>query len=70
MTYATEAEIEAILGYTIDEIGTSRPSTTQLAEMLSQADSIINAEARVNTNKGRRRESHGQSRKGSGALTE
>lgn len=50
MTYATEANIEAILGYAIDDTGTSRPTTTQLAEMLSQADSIINAEARVTSN--------------------
>ncbi len=51
MTYATEANIEAILGYAIDASGDSRPTTTQLAEMLIQADSIINAEARVATNK-------------------
>lgn len=50
MTYAKEAQIEAILGYAIDDSGTSRPTTTQLAEMLSQADSIINAEARRTTN--------------------
>lgn len=50
MTYAKETNIEAILGYTIDDIGTSRPTSTQLAEMLSQADSLINAEARRNTN--------------------
>jgi len=46
MTYATEANMEAVLGYAIDDTGTSRPTTTQLAEMLSQADSIINAEAK------------------------
>ena len=51
MTYAIEANIEAILGYAIDASGTSRPTTAQLAEMLAQADSIINAEARVATNK-------------------
>ena len=51
MTYAKESHIEAILGYSIDDAGTSRPSSTQLAEMLSQADSIINSEARVSANK-------------------
>ena len=50
MTYATEANMEAILGYAIDATGTSRPTTAQLAEMLSQADAIINAEARSTTN--------------------
>ena len=50
MTYAIEANIEAILGYAIDNTGTSRPTTTQLTEMLTQADSIINAEARQTTN--------------------
>ena len=50
MTYATEANIEAIIGYAIDATGTSRPTTAQLAEMLSQADAIINAEARATTN--------------------
>lgn len=51
MTYATEANIEAILGYSIDDTGTSRPTTTQLTQMLADADSIINSEARVSTNK-------------------
>jgi len=51
MTYAKESNIEAILGYSIDDTGTSRPSSTQLSEMILQADSIINAEARVATNK-------------------
>ena len=50
MTYATEVNIEAILGYAIDASGNSRPTTAQLAEMLSQVDSIINAEARQSTN--------------------
>ncbi len=50
MTYATETNIEAIFGYAIDASGNSRPTTAQLAEMLSQADSIINAEARRTTN--------------------
>jgi len=50
MTYATEANIEAILGYAIDATGTSRPTTAQLAQMLSDADAIINAEARRTTN--------------------
>lgn len=49
MTYATEVNIEAILGYAIDATGKSRPTTAQLAEMISQADSIINAEARRTT---------------------
>ena len=50
MTYAIEANIEAILGYAIDASGNSRPTTAQLAEMIAQADSIINAEARQATN--------------------
>ena len=50
MTYASEANIETILGYAIDDTGTSRPTTTQLAGMLADADSVINAEARVTTN--------------------
>lgn len=50
MTYATEANMEAILGYAIDATGSSRPTTAQLAEMITQADSIINAEARSATN--------------------
>ena len=50
MTYATEVNIEAILGYAIDASGSSRPTTAQLAEMLSQVDSIINAEAKQATN--------------------
>ena len=50
MTYATEANIEAILGYAIDDTGNSRPTTTQLAQMLSDADAIINAEARRASN--------------------
>ena len=50
MTYATEVNIEAILGYAIDASGNSRPTTAQLAEMLSQVDAIINAEARRATN--------------------
>lgn len=50
MAYASEANIEAIYGYAIDASGTSRPTTAQLTEMLSQADAIINAEARVTTN--------------------
>jgi len=48
--YAAETDIEAMYGWAIDDIGTSRPTSTQLAEMLSQADEIINAEARVATN--------------------
>lgn len=48
--YAEEADVENMLGYSIDATGTSRPTTAQLAEMLSQADSIINAEARVTSN--------------------
>ncbi len=50
MTYANESHIEAILGYKIDSSGTSRPTATQLTEMLEEADSIINAEARVSSN--------------------
>ena len=50
MTYATEVNMEAILGYAIDATGSSRPTTAQLAEMIAQADSIINTEARRTTN--------------------
>ena len=50
MTYAEEADIEGILGYAIDATGTSRPTTAQLAIMIGQADSIINAEAKRETN--------------------
>ena len=52
MTYATEANIELILGYAIvaAATATSRPTTEQLAQMLTDADSVINAEARRTTN--------------------
>ena len=50
MTYATETDIEGMFGYSIDASGNSRPTTAQLAVMLGQADSIINAEARQKTN--------------------
>ena len=50
MTYAEDVDIEGILGYTIDATGTSRPTTAQLIIMINQADSIINAEARVKSN--------------------
>ncbi len=52
MTYASEANIELILGYKIEAAATatSRPTTEQLAEMITQADAIINAEARRKTN--------------------
>ena len=52
MTYATEANIELILGFDIEAAATatSRPTTEQLAEMLSQSDAIINAEARRTAN--------------------
>jgi len=41
MTYALETDIEKILGYAIDDTGTSRPTTTQLAAMLSQELKLI-----------------------------
>lgn len=50
MTYAIETDIENMLGYAIDDTGTSRPTSTQLAAMLTQADAIINAEARTTSN--------------------
>lgn len=50
MTYATEANIEAILGYSIDATGNTRPTTAQLSQMLSDADAIINAEAGRDSN--------------------
>ena len=52
MTYASEINMEAILGMDIAlaTAATSRPTTEQLAEMLTQADSIINAEAKQATN--------------------
>lgn len=39
--YCAETDIEGMIGYAID--ATSRPTTTQLAIMLIQADSRINA---------------------------
>ena len=50
MTYAEKKHIEMIYGYTIDDTTNSRPTTTQLSEMLIQADAIINAEARRDDN--------------------
>ena len=50
MTYAIEANFETMYGFAVDATGTSRPTTAQLAEMLSQADSIINAEAKRSVN--------------------
>lgn len=50
MTYASENEIEGVIGYDIDDTGNSRPTSTQLAIMLTDADSIINAEAKRSTN--------------------
>ena len=46
--YTSEAEIEYVLGISIDT--NSRPTTTQLGEMLADADAIINAQARVSSN--------------------
>lgn len=48
MAYCTEADIEAMIGFAID--ATSRPTTTQLAVMLTNADSIINAFIRESSN--------------------
>jgi len=42
MTYAIETDIEGVVGHAIT--ATSRPTTTELAVMLTQADSIINAD--------------------------
>ena len=50
MTYAVETDIEGLFCWSIDDTGISRPTTTQLAKMLTIADVIINAEARVTTN--------------------
>jgi len=50
MTYCEEATIEAVYGWAIDATGTSRPTTAQLTEMIAEADSVINAEARTTTN--------------------
>lgn len=48
MTYCTEADIENLLCINID--ANSRPSTTQLALMIANADAIINAFIRQSTN--------------------
>lgn len=48
MTYAIETDIEAMMGFSITT--NSRPTSTELASLLSYADSIINAEARVTSN--------------------
>ena len=50
--YTSEANIELIYGWAIEAAAsaTSRPTTEQLAEMLNQADAIINAEARTTSN--------------------
>ena len=48
MTYAEEADIEGMYGYAITS--NSFPTSTDVAVMLSIADSIINAFARVSTN--------------------
>jgi len=50
VNYAKQAHIEAILGYSIDDEGTSKPTRTHLYQMFDDADSIINSEARVTTN--------------------
>ena len=49
MTYAIETDIEGILGYSVAATGT-RPTTAELAIMLTQADAFINAEIRESTN--------------------
>lgn len=41
MAYCTEADIEALIGYSIT--ANTRPTTTALAVMLENADSLINA---------------------------
>jgi len=48
MAYAKENNIENRIGFPID--GDSRPSTTQLAGMLVDADSIINSFMKQSTN--------------------
>ncbi len=47
-TYASETDIEALIGYSIST--DTRPTSTQLAVMLTNADSIINAFAKVSSN--------------------
>jgi len=46
--YCAETDIEALLNYPID--ATSRPTTTSLAVMITNADGIINGFARQSTN--------------------
>jgi len=46
--YAAEADVEGMKGFAIS--ATSRPTTTELAVMLTQADSIINADMMISTN--------------------
>ena len=48
MAYCAEADVEAVLCMTIDT--SSRPTSTQLATMITQADKIINAEVIASSN--------------------
>ena len=48
MTYATEEDIEATLGYSITT--ESLPTSSQVSKMLERADAIINAEMHTSTN--------------------
>lgn len=48
VNYAEEAEVEAMIGYTVTT--TTRPTTTGLAVMLTNADSIINADLVASAN--------------------
>lgn len=50
MPYATKDDVEAMVGYTIDDTGDRRPSLTYLNKMLRRADQIINAEMHVDHN--------------------
>jgi hypothetical protein len=47
-TYAIETDVEGMVGYAIG--ATSRPTTTELAVMLTQADAIINADLVASSN--------------------
>lgn len=48
MAYCTEADVEAMEGYSIDT--NSFPTSTDVASMITWADSIINAALRVTSN--------------------
>lgn len=50
MPYATVEDMEAALGYTIDDTGNTRPTESRLERLLFRADDIIHAEMHVEDN--------------------